>query len=83
MEYAWLFQKDWGAMLEADYPNISQNTGTNGTCWYDSSKVIGRVGSWGTITGTNDLSMTKINEVKQKAVEQPLAISIDASTQTF
>ena len=70
-------------MLEADYRNTSQDTGTNGTCWYDSSKVIGRVGSWGTITGYDGITMTKINEVKQKAVEQPLSISIDASTRTF
>ena len=69
MEYAWWFMRDEGAILEADYPNVSQNTGRNGTCTFEPSKVMGRVGSWGTITGTDDLSITKINEVKQKTME--------------
>ena len=79
MEYAWWFMRDEGAILEADYPNVSQNTGANGTCTFDPTKVIGRVSSWGTITGTSDIPLTKISEVKQKAAEQPLSVSIDAS----
>ena len=69
MEYAWWFMRDEGAILEADYPNVSQNTGRNGVCSFEPSKVMGNVSSWGTITGTNDLSITKINEVKQKTME--------------
>ena len=66
MEYAWWFMRDEGAILEADYPNVSQDTGNNGTCTFDPNKVIGRVSSWGTITGTDNIPLTKINEVKQK-----------------
>ena len=69
MEYAWKFMRDEGAILEADYPNVSQNTGTEESCTFEPSKVMGRVGSWGTITSRKDLSMTKINEVKQKTMQ--------------
>ena len=78
-----MFMRDQGAMLEEDYPNVSNSTGTEGTCVFDSSKSIGKVSTWGTITGSRDIPYTKITEVKQKAEQQPLSMSIDASSGAF
>ena len=69
MEYAWWFMRSEGIVLERDYPNISQNTGENGTCTFDPSKVMGRVTTWGTLTGTDDIPYTLIDTVKQWAAQ--------------
>ena len=51
MSWAWDFQKDWGVMLDSDYPYQSGNTSTEHYCEHDDSKTIGRVSSYTQIEG--------------------------------
>ena len=70
MEYAWWFMRDEGAILEADYPNLSQTSGAEYNCTFDPNKVVGHARTWGTVTGSSaTIDMTKISEVKAKLAE--------------
>ena len=70
---AWEFQRDWGMMLDADYPYTSGSTGTETLCAHDGDKIVGdRVTTWGQVRGT-------LEDVKNKVKQQPLAIGVDAS----
>ena len=76
MTWAWDFIKDQGVMLNEDYPYFSGTRGTEGECMHDASKTVGKVKNWGQITGF-------VSQVKDKLVEQPLTIALDASGAAF
>jgi len=53
MSIAWDFQREQGIMLDADYPYTSGNTGTETSCAHDTTKVIGKVGEYRQIRGSD------------------------------
>ena len=75
MDYAWDFQRDHGAMLDADYPYVSGNDGRTRRCKHNSSKTVGNVSTYGAVT--------TIADMKAKLVTHPLTIAIDASSYGF
>ena len=76
MTWAWDFVKDHGVMTNEDYPYFSGNTGSEGDCKHDASKIEGKVSHWGQIRDN-------ITEVKAKVMKQPLTVAVDAGSSAF
>lgn len=76
MDAAWKFQHANGAMLEADYPYTSGRTGTESQCVHDDTKVVGKAKEWGQIT-------TNVSDMKDKTMQQPLSVALNASSSAF
>ena len=72
MDYSWNFHKDQGYMYDSDY----RYTARNEDCKHEPSKTKGNVTSYGQIRGT-------IQDMKDKAMEQPLAVALNASSSAF
>ena len=72
MDYSWNFHKDQGYMYDSDY----RYTARNEDCKHEPSKTKGSVTSYGQIRGT-------IQDMKDKAMEQPLAVALNASSSAF
>ena len=73
MDRAWWYQRDRGAMTEADYPYV----GTDGaSCLTDSTKIAAKTLRWGQVTSS-------VEDMQAKLDERPLSIAIDASSREF
>ena len=53
MTEVWWYQRDYGAMADADYPYVSGTTGEIGNCTEDSSKFVASVSSWDSVDGSS------------------------------
>jgi len=53
MSEVWWYQRDYGAMADADYPYVSGTTGEIGNCTEDSSKFVASVSSWYYVDGSD------------------------------
>ena len=63
-------------MYDSDYPYFSGNSGSEGACKHDATKTKGNVSSYGQIT-------TNVTDMKAKAMQQPLAVALNASSSAF
>jgi len=63
-------------MYDSDYPYFSGNSGSEGACNHDANKTKGKVSSYGQIT-------TNVTDMKAKAMQQPLAVALNASSSAF
>jgi len=76
MDYSWNFHKDQGYMYDSDYSYTSGNDGREKECAHKDDMTKGRVTSYGQIT-------TNTNDMKAKAMMQPLAVALDAGKAAF
>jgi len=75
--FAWI-QSNGGLCTESDYPYVSGETKTGGTCLKSCS-----VDSGSKITGFIDVSPSSDNTMMSALVKQPIAIAIEADQKEF
>ena len=75
--FAWI-QSNGGLCTESDYPYVSGETKTGGTCLKSCS-----VDSGSKITGFIDVSPSSDNAMMSALVKQPIAIAIEADQKEF
>jgi len=70
MSESWLYQYDWGAMANEDYPY----TGKEGKCKHDKSKAVAEVDDWDFVEGVDNI----IKRLHKQALTIGVAANDDA-----
>jgi len=63
-------------MKDSDYEYFSGNTGTEGPCLHDESKIFHHTKEYGQIT-------SGIDDMKARVMQQPVTVAVDAGGSAF
>jgi len=77
MSEVWWYQRDYGAMADADYPYVSGTTGEVGACMENADQYVASVVEWGEVDGSSTANIASALE------EGPLAIAVAAYSDTW